>query len=334
MIRPSNRASIRNISDYSPFGVLLPGRHSVISEYRYGLNGMEKDDEIKNIEGSSYDFGARLYDPRVARWLTQDALSIKKPDLSPYQAFKNNPVVYVDPDGNDEYLSIIIKDESGHETILRGTKPISKKYMAGYVAYSGETRVFPTQTMHDFRTIITITQNADGTVTASDPVYYQIPGGKSIQETLEMGWFGSGYDKGEIVDYTPTNWSLEGSGGSQGGGYKLVSKEGAGASPTKQKSLSHVQEVEVGELLETLGALKNGTLGNADVDQIKDFSDMVQKYDEVLKDKELGPYKPKESLSSEEYVCPTCGGSFNESDTTKHNKELKRTSGAFEKKEK
>jgi RHS repeat-associated protein len=104
MIRPSNRASIRNISDYSPFGVLLPGRHSVISEYRYGLNGMEKDDEIKNIEGSSYDFGARLYDPRVARWLTQDALSIKKPDLSPYQAFKNNPVVYVDPDGNDEYF--------------------------------------------------------------------------------------------------------------------------------------------------------------------------------------------------------------------------------------
>jgi RHS repeat-associated protein len=294
--------------------------------YIYGFQGQEKDDEVKG-EGNSYDFGARMHDPRIARWLTQDAMSMKKPDLSPYQGFKNNPVVYVDPDGNDEYLSIIIKDESGHQTILRGTKPISKKYMAGYIAYSGETRVFPTQTMHDFRTIITVTRNADGTMTVSDPVYYRLPNGNSIQETLQLGWFGSGYNRGEIVDYTPSDWSLEGSGGSQAGGYRLVSKDGAGASPTKQKSLSPAQEVEVGELLETLGALKNGSLGNADADQIKDFVDLVQGYDEVLQEYELGPYKPKESLSTEEYVCPTCSGTY--SDTTDHDKERAPLSGGW-----
>ncbi len=31
--------------------------------YRYGFNGMEKDDEISG-SGNSYDFGARTYDPR------------------------------------------------------------------------------------------------------------------------------------------------------------------------------------------------------------------------------------------------------------------------------
>jgi hypothetical protein len=34
--------------------------------YRYGFNGMEMDDEVKNQHGTSYDFGARMYDPREA----------------------------------------------------------------------------------------------------------------------------------------------------------------------------------------------------------------------------------------------------------------------------
>jgi hypothetical protein len=34
-------------------------------DYRYGFNGMEKDDEVKNGKGNSYDFGARMYDSRL-----------------------------------------------------------------------------------------------------------------------------------------------------------------------------------------------------------------------------------------------------------------------------
>jgi RHS repeat-associated protein len=48
---------------------------------RYGFNGMEKDDNVKG-EGNSYDFGARIYDPRVGRWLSMDAKSKDYPHSS------------------------------------------------------------------------------------------------------------------------------------------------------------------------------------------------------------------------------------------------------------
>jgi len=58
-----------SVSDYSPFGMQLDGRTQSSNSYRYGFNGMEKDDEVKG-EGNSLDFGARIYDPRVGRWMS------------------------------------------------------------------------------------------------------------------------------------------------------------------------------------------------------------------------------------------------------------------------
>jgi RHS repeat-associated protein len=68
--------------------------------YRYGFNGMEKDDEVKGT-GNSYDFGARMYDSRVGRWLSTDPLAHKYPTMSPFVFCANNPIIYVDPDGRD-----------------------------------------------------------------------------------------------------------------------------------------------------------------------------------------------------------------------------------------
>lgn len=69
-----------------------------INDYRYAFNGMEHDDEIKG-ENNSYDFGARLYDPRLGRFLSTDPLADEFPWQSSYCAFNNNPVIYIDPDG-------------------------------------------------------------------------------------------------------------------------------------------------------------------------------------------------------------------------------------------
>jgi RHS repeat-associated protein len=92
---------IVSIADYSPFGVELDGRSLRSEGYRYGFNSMEKDDEVKG-SGNSYDFGARMYDSRVGRWWSRD--KIVKSDLSSYQFSRLNPLLYIDKDGNDEYI--------------------------------------------------------------------------------------------------------------------------------------------------------------------------------------------------------------------------------------
>ncbi len=68
-------------------------------EYRFGFNGKEKDDEWNGQTGSTYDFGARLYDARIGRWMTCDPLDIAYPYLSPYNFGAGNPIYYVDKEG-------------------------------------------------------------------------------------------------------------------------------------------------------------------------------------------------------------------------------------------
>ena len=80
--------------------MLLPNRHGSSTAYRYGFNGKEKDDELKG-DGNSYDFGARMLDPRIGRWFAPDKMENKYPSFSTYNSFKNNPIFYIDPDGND-----------------------------------------------------------------------------------------------------------------------------------------------------------------------------------------------------------------------------------------
>jgi RHS repeat-associated protein len=70
------------------------------SAYLYGFNGKEKDFEIKGA-GNSYDFGERIYDPRLGRWLSVDPKFKKYPSSSPYNFAVNSPIFVIDPDGGD-----------------------------------------------------------------------------------------------------------------------------------------------------------------------------------------------------------------------------------------
>jgi RHS repeat-associated protein len=85
-------------NDYYPYGMLIPERSWSSSEYRYGYNGKENDNEIKGI-GNSLDYGARIYDSRVARFLSVDPLSITNPWNSPFTYAENDPINFIDLDG-------------------------------------------------------------------------------------------------------------------------------------------------------------------------------------------------------------------------------------------
>ncbi len=47
-----------------------------------------------------YDYGARMYDPALARFTTQDAYAEKYYDFSPYQYAANNPIINIDINGD------------------------------------------------------------------------------------------------------------------------------------------------------------------------------------------------------------------------------------------
>jgi RHS repeat-associated protein len=47
---------------------------TLCASYRYHFNGQEKTDEWTGNSGDSYDFGARMYDSRLGRWMTLDPL--------------------------------------------------------------------------------------------------------------------------------------------------------------------------------------------------------------------------------------------------------------------
>ena len=101
--------------------MLLNNRHGSVDSdsYRYGFNGMEKDDEVKG-EGNSYDFGARMYDNRIGRFFSQDPKIKEFSSMSPYLISVNNPVIYYDKHGMGPIITITglkITKENGKTTI-------------------------------------------------------------------------------------------------------------------------------------------------------------------------------------------------------------------------
>jgi len=69
--------------------------------YRFGFNGKEKTNEVYG-EGNMYDYGFRIYDPRIARFLSVDPLSSQFPWYTPYQFAGNKPINSIDIDGLED----------------------------------------------------------------------------------------------------------------------------------------------------------------------------------------------------------------------------------------
>jgi RHS repeat-associated protein len=66
--------------------------------YRYGFNGKESDNEVKGI-GNQLDYGFRIYDSRIGKFLSVDPLTKKYPFYSTFQYAGNSPTKFIDLDG-------------------------------------------------------------------------------------------------------------------------------------------------------------------------------------------------------------------------------------------
>jgi RHS repeat-associated protein len=92
---------VKSFSHYYPFGMLQPGAFGSNREYRFGYNGKESDNDWKG-EGNVYDYGFRVYDPRIAKFLSVDPLAPEYPWYTPYQFAGNKPISKIDRDGLEE----------------------------------------------------------------------------------------------------------------------------------------------------------------------------------------------------------------------------------------
>ncbi|NJM64042.1 MAG: hypothetical protein HC849_34130 [Oscillatoriales cyanobacterium RU_3_3] len=81
----------------------MPGRSFSSGGYRYGFNGKEQDPEVRGT-GTQYDYGFRIYDTRLGRFLSVDPLFQSYPWYTTYQFAGNTPIQAIDIDGLEEYV--------------------------------------------------------------------------------------------------------------------------------------------------------------------------------------------------------------------------------------
>ena len=94
------------------------------AEYRYGFNGKENDREW-GTGGLTQDYGFRLYNPGIGKFLSVDPISPDYPELTSYQFASNRPIDGVDLDGLEYQVKFrVIFDEQG--IVLR--KEVMKDY--------------------------------------------------------------------------------------------------------------------------------------------------------------------------------------------------------------
>lgn len=94
--------------DYYPLGGPLPtGSSTTLQPEKY-----QGKDWNATSSFNVYDFGARLYDPALGRWLSQDPLAEKYYAHSPYLFCAGDPVRFVDPSGEKIVVRHINEDNT------------------------------------------------------------------------------------------------------------------------------------------------------------------------------------------------------------------------------
>jgi RHS repeat-associated protein len=118
--------NLEQVSSYYPFGMLAENAQIGGANNKYRYNGKElQDDAIGNGELDWYDYGARMYDPALGRFHTQDRFAEKYASMTPYQYGANNPIKFIDVNGD----SLLV---SGSASAVSTFENISNTGMGGY----------------------------------------------------------------------------------------------------------------------------------------------------------------------------------------------------------
>ena len=101
----NEQGDVEHAYDYYPFGKVLRTGGGGNKEI-FTFTGKELDEEG---DLDWYYFGARFYDPEIGRWVSVDPAWDIRPWESPYLYCGNNPLIFIDSDGEEYYI-----DEYGY----------------------------------------------------------------------------------------------------------------------------------------------------------------------------------------------------------------------------
>ena len=129
-------AEIREENNYYPFGLKHKGYNNLQNgrDHKFGFGNKEEQDEL----GLSWiDITARNYDPALGRWMNVDPLADNTHNFeySPYNYVKNNPKVFIDPNGEDWFY---YKKEGKKEASWNWQEGNSYKHKYSYTDADGK----------------------------------------------------------------------------------------------------------------------------------------------------------------------------------------------------
>ena len=89
------KTNVVSTQDYYPFGLTFNSYERTASTpNKYKYNGKELQEET-----GLYDYGARYFDPAIARFINIDPASDNYQSWTPYHYVMNNPIIFIDPTG-------------------------------------------------------------------------------------------------------------------------------------------------------------------------------------------------------------------------------------------